>query len=82
IIWHGYFVHLRHFNKAMFTGYLEESEYAREHPLELEQIRRGEQPAFAPITTVRLILFALLALALVGGSAMLFIWLRWTPMAG
>lgn len=35
IIWHFYHVHLRHFNRSMFTGYLTEEEMLEEHPLEL-----------------------------------------------
>jgi formate dehydrogenase gamma subunit len=35
IIWHFYHVHLRQFNRSMFTGYLTEEEMLEEHPLEL-----------------------------------------------
>ncbi len=44
LTWHSYFVHLRHFNKSMFTGYMDEEEMAEEHPLELERLKRGEEP--------------------------------------
>lgn len=41
IIWHMYGVHLRRFNKAMFTGQLSEEEMLHEHPLELADIKAG-----------------------------------------
>jgi formate dehydrogenase gamma subunit len=39
IVWHFYHVHVRSFNKSMFTGYLSEEEMEEEHPLELERIK-------------------------------------------
>jgi cytochrome b subunit of formate dehydrogenase len=42
LVWHFYSVHLRHFNRSMFTGELSEHEMEAEHPLELERIRAGE----------------------------------------
>jgi len=41
IVWHLYHVHLRHFNKSMFTGKLSEDEMLAEHPLELADIKAG-----------------------------------------
>lgn len=41
IVWHFYIVHVRHFNKSMFTGYLTEEEMQEDHPLELEAIQAG-----------------------------------------
>jgi cytochrome b subunit of formate dehydrogenase len=41
IIWHFYHVHIRHFNKSMFTGYLTEQEMIDEHTLELADIKAG-----------------------------------------
>jgi len=41
IVWHLYHVHLRHFNKSMFTGKLTEDEMLAEHPLELADIKAG-----------------------------------------
>jgi cytochrome b subunit of formate dehydrogenase/mono/diheme cytochrome c family protein len=41
IIWHFYHVHVRHFNKSMFTGKLSEEQMAHEHPAELAQIKSG-----------------------------------------
>jgi len=41
IIWHMYGVHIKHFNKSMFTGQLEEDVMLHEHPLELADIKSG-----------------------------------------
>jgi formate dehydrogenase gamma subunit len=41
IVWHLYHVHLRHFNRSMFTGHLTEEEMLEEHPLELADIKAG-----------------------------------------
>ncbi|HEY6553939.1 MAG TPA: cytochrome b/b6 domain-containing protein [Vicinamibacteria bacterium] len=45
IVWHGYGVHLRHFNRSMFTGTMTESEMRHEHPLELESLLADPPPA-------------------------------------
>jgi len=72
VIWHGYGVHLRHFNRSMFTGTMTEAEMREEHPAELEEILAGSLPPppdpplrrrrlrrFIPLATVALV--ALLA---------------------
>ena len=41
VVWHMYGVHLRRFNKAMFTGNQTEEEMLHEHPLELADIKAG-----------------------------------------
>lgn len=41
IVWHMYGVHLKRFNKAMWTGRLSEKEMLAEHPLELADIKAG-----------------------------------------
>jgi len=41
IIWHMYGVHLRSFNKSMWTGKMSEDEMLHEHPLELADIKAG-----------------------------------------
>jgi formate dehydrogenase gamma subunit len=54
LVWHFYSVHLRHFNRAMFTGKMTEEEMAHEHPLELERIKAGAaRPAPDPVTLAR-----------------------------
>jgi cytochrome b subunit of formate dehydrogenase len=42
ILWHFYHVHLKHFNKSMFTGKMTEEEMQDEHPAELAMIKAGE----------------------------------------
>jgi formate dehydrogenase gamma subunit len=41
MVWHLYHVHIKHFNKSMFAGYLTEEEMLEEHPLELADIKAG-----------------------------------------
>jgi formate dehydrogenase gamma subunit len=41
LVWHLYHVHLRQFNKSMFTGKMTEKEMIEEHPLELADIKAG-----------------------------------------
>ena len=41
IVWHMYGVHIKHFNKAMWTGRMTEEEMLHEHPLELADIKAG-----------------------------------------
>ncbi len=42
IIWHMYNVHLKRFNKAMWTGKLSSEEMEEEHAGELDALQRGE----------------------------------------
>ena len=73
IIWHRYGVHIRRFNKAMFTGMQTEEEMLHEHPLELEEIKSGRMRHKPDPKTLRkrqLIYFpiaAILARAMLGG---------------
>jgi cytochrome b subunit of formate dehydrogenase len=41
IVWHMYSVHIKKFNKSMFTGKITEEEMLHEHPLELADIKSG-----------------------------------------
>jgi formate dehydrogenase gamma subunit len=41
IVWHLYGVHVKIFNKSIFTGHLDEEEMLHEHPLELARIKAG-----------------------------------------
>ena len=41
IIWHMYGVHIKRFNRSMFTGKLTEEEMLHEHPLELADLKAG-----------------------------------------
>lgn len=42
VIWHFYHVHVRTFNKSMFTGKLTKEEMEEEHPGELQLLEAGE----------------------------------------
>ena len=44
LLWHFYHVHVRHFNKSMFTGKLTREEMEHEHPAELATLDSGLQP--------------------------------------
>lgn len=65
ILWHMYGVHIRSFNKAMWTGKMTEQNMLHEHPLELADIKAGianrrpddmtirkRQKIFFPVATV------------------------------
>jgi cytochrome b subunit of formate dehydrogenase len=41
IVWHLYHVHIRSFNKSMFTGHMSEEEMIHDHPLELADLKAG-----------------------------------------
>jgi formate dehydrogenase gamma subunit len=54
LVWHFYSVHLRQFNRSMFTGQMSEAEMEHEHPLELERIKAGTaEPALDPARLAR-----------------------------
>ncbi len=53
ILWHFYHVHLRHFNRSIFTGKLTEEEMEEEHPAELAQIKHGEAQKRPPREVIR-----------------------------
>jgi formate dehydrogenase gamma subunit len=72
IIWHMYGVHIKRFNRSMFTGRMTEEEMLHEHPLELADLKAGmaerpvdpvtlrkRQRAYLPVAAV-LALFMLL----------------------
>ncbi len=63
LIWHAYYVHVKVFNKSMFTGYLTEEEMEEEHPAELEKIRHGKvwHPPAPEVRYSRIKLYAPLA---------------------
>ncbi|MBN1660856.1 MAG: cytochrome b/b6 domain-containing protein [Anaerolineae bacterium] len=41
LVWHVWHAHLKHFNKAIFTGYMSEEMMHEEHPEELDRIKSG-----------------------------------------
>ena len=44
LLWHFYHVHLKQFNKSMFTGKLSRKEMEHDHPAELAMIEAGSTP--------------------------------------
>jgi cytochrome b subunit of formate dehydrogenase len=48
IVWHMWGVHLRHFNKSMFTGKLSREDMEHDHALELEAIENDTLPPPSP----------------------------------
>lgn len=74
LTWHVYFVHVRHWNKSMFNGYLDEEEYAEEHPVELEAIRRGETPK-PDMSPVSVTMFAVLTVGVLLATGVAWLWL-------
>jgi cytochrome b subunit of formate dehydrogenase len=73
IIWHMYGVHIKRFNKAMFTGNQTEEEMMHEHPLELADIKAGiadRRPDAATLRKRQMIYYpiaAVLTLGMLGG---------------
>ncbi len=53
ILWHFYHVHLRQFNKSMFTGKISEEEMKHEHPAELAELKSHPEPARPPLRVLR-----------------------------
>ena len=53
IVWHFYHVHIKHFNKSMFTGKLDRTEMLHEHPAELAQIETGQAYKRPPLKVLR-----------------------------
>jgi cytochrome b subunit of formate dehydrogenase len=63
ITWHVYYVHVKIFNKSIFTGKISEEEMEEDHPKELERIRQGKvwKPVEPEVRYSRLKLYAPLA---------------------
>jgi cytochrome b subunit of formate dehydrogenase len=72
LVWHMYGVHLKRFNKAMWTGGLSEEEMLHEHPLELADIKAGLTIRTPSVTALRKRQFIYYPIALILGIAMLF----------
>jgi len=53
IIWHFYHVHIRHFNKSMFTGKLTESELRHEHPAEHVAMKANQAKEKPPAAVIQ-----------------------------
>jgi formate dehydrogenase gamma subunit len=74
IVWHLYHVHIKHFNKSMFSGRLSEEEMLDEHPIELADAKAGVSyslpdslPQVAKRRRVYLAGYSLLAAAMLAG---------------
>jgi len=73
VIWHLYHVHLRRFNKSMFSGDLDEHAMIEEHPLELADLKAGvaqrpaDPKALARRRRVFLPVYGVIAVALLAG---------------
>jgi hypothetical protein len=72
IVWHMYGVHLKRFNKAMWTGRLTEEEMLHEHPLELADLKAGTTQRMIDAATLRKRRVTYYPIAAVFGLAMLF----------
>jgi cytochrome b subunit of formate dehydrogenase len=75
IIWHIYGVHIKRFNKAMFTGRQTEAEMLHEHPLELAEIKAGtasRRPDAATLRKRQMIYFPIAAFLTLGMLAGIF----------
>jgi thiosulfate reductase cytochrome b subunit len=66
IIWHFYHVHLKHFNKSIFTGTLDREEMEDEHPAELAAMDAGEHliPIPPEVLRKRQMIYAPIAIAI------------------
>lgn len=64
IVWHFYWVHVRYFNRSMFSGKLSEEEMAHEHAMELEQIEAGTARKPAPGESRRARIFVPIAVVI------------------
>jgi cytochrome b subunit of formate dehydrogenase len=53
ILWHFYHVHIKHFNKSIFTGKLSREEMKHEHPAELAVMDAGEHLNQIPEAVLR-----------------------------
>jgi cytochrome b subunit of formate dehydrogenase len=72
IVWHMYAVHLKRFNKSMWTGMLTETEMLHEHPLELADMKSGMSRQRPDPVTVRRRSIVYYPVAAVLGLALLF----------
>lgn len=68
VLWHMYNVHVRRFNKSIFTGRIERHVMEEEHALELADIEAGriEPPPPADVYRKRMRIFVPIALVLTG----------------
>ncbi|MDL1895364.1 hypothetical protein FBQ82_03765 [Anaerolineae bacterium CFX7] len=72
LVWHFYNVHLKTFNKSMFTGKMSRHEMQTEHALELELIEQGKASHQAPLEIQRRRRRRFLPFAFAIGAALMF----------
>jgi cytochrome b subunit of formate dehydrogenase len=72
LVWHTYNVHIKTFNKSMFSGKMSRHEMQEEHALELELIEQGKASYQAPIELQQRRRQRYLPIAVVVGAALLF----------
>lgn len=85
ILWHFYHVHIRHFNRSMFTGKMTKAEMEHEHPAELDMLERGLAGRRPPVETIKrrqrvYFPFALVASLIFGFGLVEFITLEETAL--
>ncbi len=78
LVWHIYNVHIKTFNKSMFTGKMSRHEMQEEHALELELLEQNKASYAAPIEIQqrrrrRFLPFAIIASALMLFAVYLFV---------
>ena len=84
LVWHTYFVHIRHLNRSMLTGYVTEGEMRSEHKAELDSIEAGDAAIAIPPDTLRQRrrrFFSAYAIVVVIGAAFVFVFLTFTDVA-
>jgi cytochrome b subunit of formate dehydrogenase len=84
LVWHTYFVHIRHWNRSMLDGHLSEVEMLHEHRAEFDAITAGEDTiTIAPDTLRRRRrrFFTVYAVVVVVGAAVVFVFLTFTDVA-
>lgn len=75
IIWHMYGVHIKRFNKAMWTGTQTEAEMLHEHPLELADMKAGladKRPDAATLRKRKMIYYPIAAIVTLSMLAGIF----------
>lgn len=72
LVWHIYNVHIKMFNKSMFTGKLSHEEMKEEHALELELIEQGKASYQAPVEIQQRRRRRFLPFAIITSFALLF----------
>ena len=78
VTWHLFNVHVKHFNKSMFTGYLDRHTMEEEHALELEAIESGQptaKPSDAGLRRRRLIYWPIAIVVSVGMALGVYLFL-------